>query len=1292
MCKLDTSKKIRKAFILLGISLLFSVNTWGRNFYFSTSSGDDSRSMTQAQNATTPWKTISKLNSFFSSLLPGDSILFKRGEVFYGSIIVTKSGTTTQPIVIGAYGTGVKPVISGFTTITSWASLGNSIYESAATTCKPTLNMVTINGKNTPMGRYPNSGFLSFETHSGITSITDNQLTGTPNWTGAEVVIRKAKYTLGRNKITGHSGSTITYTGGGETPNDNFGYFIQNDPKTLDLFGEWYLNPASKKLQVFFGASNPSSFNIKASSLDTLLNSNYQSYINVTNLSFEGANSYAIYIRGGQNNTVSNCDIDFSGNNGVWAINNANFRFESNSINHSNHSSLQVSCTNAVIRNNTIKNSAVIPGMAYESNGYNGIELFGGDGTLVEYNDVDSVGGHGIFLRGNNVTIKNNLVNHFAYNLDDVGGIYTVGKFAGRKIIGNIVLNGIGSIAGTLSTIAGIKGIMMEVYSAFIEIRDNTIANAGVSGIHLNSSHDLIIRNNTSFNNRYQILSQGAATDPAEYTRNLSIYRNVFFSLAQTQITLDMWSVRDDVALFGTADSNYYCRPIDDNLTILTSAAGVGASRSLASWQTYSGKDANSKKSPQTITSVNDVLFIYNASQSNKTVPLTAVYLDLDGKTITNSYTLLPYKSAILIKSADQTNGSNLPPVIKNQTFQLNKNTTNGALVGTIQSSDPNSGDILSYSIISGNTNSAFSLNSTSGVLSVANASAIAALTANSYSLVVRVQDNGIGKLTTDATITINLLTSTAACSATGNITYQIWNKIGKPSSVASLTSNVNFPDNPTTSTLITSMEGLTNQADEYGSRIVGYICAPATGNYTFWIASDNNGELWLSTDDQPANKQLIAYHNGATLPRVWNSYATQKSAVIPLIQGQKYYIEALMVEAYGGDCLAVGWLKPGQTGTGPSEVIPGSVLSPLGSISTAPAPAPVTSVTSVSLPSTSSVNTGSTILLLATISPVDATNNTLTWTTSNPAIATVNSDGLVTGISAGTAIITASSTDGSNKSGSCQVTVNPVVCSATGNITYQIWNKIGRPSSVASLTSNVNFPDNPTTSTLITSMEGLTNQADEYGSRIVGYICAPATGNYTFWIASDNNGELWLSTDDQPANKQLIAYHNGATLPRVWNSYATQKSAVIPLIQGQKYYIEALMVEAYGGDCLAVGWLKPGQTGTGPSEVIPGSVLSPLELKSKQVYNTDILSYNPELKLSVYPNPLNTEILNIKLDNLASEATLKIFSISGVEFYNEKITNSEIIHINRSLFKRGVYIVQILDQDNILSTKLVVN
>ena len=44
---------------------------------------------------------------------------------------------------------------------------------------------------------------------------------------------------------------------------------------------------------------------------------------------------------------------------------------------------------------------------------------------------------------------------------------------------------------------------------------------------------------------------------------------------------------------------------------------------------------------------------------------------------------------------------------------------------------------------------------------------------------------------------------------------------------------------------------------------------------------------------------------------------------------GQRYYVEALQKEGGGGDNLAVGWAKPGESTSAPSEVIPGSVLSP---------------------------------------------------------------------------------------------------------------------------------------------------------------------------------------------------------------------------------------------------------------------------------------------------------------------------------------------------------------------------
>lgn len=50
--------------------------------------------------------------------------------------------------------------------------------------------MVTFNNKVQGMGRYPNNGYLSYESHTGNTSITDSQLVSNNNWVGAEAVIR----------------------------------------------------------------------------------------------------------------------------------------------------------------------------------------------------------------------------------------------------------------------------------------------------------------------------------------------------------------------------------------------------------------------------------------------------------------------------------------------------------------------------------------------------------------------------------------------------------------------------------------------------------------------------------------------------------------------------------------------------------------------------------------------------------------------------------------------------------------------------------------------------------------------------------------------------------------------------------------------------------------------------------------------------------------------------------------------------------------------------------------------
>ena len=73
----------------------------------------------------------------------------------------------------------------------------------------------------------------------------------------------------------------------------------------------------------------------------------------------------------------------------------------------------------------------------------------------------------------------------------------------------------------------------------------------------------------------------------------------------------------------------------------------------------------------------------------------------------------------------------------------------------------------------------------------------------------------------------------------------------------------------------------------------------------------------------------------------------------------------------------------------------------------------------------TMDLNVGSTQKLTATILPIGMTNSSVSWTSSDESIATVDADGNVTGVNTGLASITASTTDGSNLSASCDVIVS---------------------------------------------------------------------------------------------------------------------------------------------------------------------------------------------------------------------------------------------------------------------------
>ena len=87
----------------------------------------------------------------------------------------------------------------------------------------------------------------------------------------------------------------------------------------------------------------------------------------------------------------------------------------------------------------------------------------------------------------------------------------------------------------------------------------------------------------------------------------------------------------------------------------------------------------------------------------------------------------------------------------------------------------------------------------------------------------------------------------------------------------------------------------------------------------------------------------------------------------------------------------------------------------------------------------TATVNKGSTLQLIPTITPEDAENKKLTWNSSNEAIATVDENGLVTGVASGNTVITATTTDGSNLSATCNILVPTLITGITLKTTESV-------------------------------------------------------------------------------------------------------------------------------------------------------------------------------------------------------------------------------------------------------------
>lgn len=683
---------MRKLLTILFLCPLFAYST---NYYFKSTGSDAATGLSDAQ----AWQTITKFNSFFASLSPGDSVLFNRGDTWYGALTISRSGSSGSPIIIGAYGTGAKPIITGLATVSAWTSLGSNIYEStAAATSLTTLNMVTFQDTLQPLGRWPklsaaNGGYLTHQTHSTNVSITSNAIASALSYVGGELVALKNIFVIDRATITAQTSTTVTATplAAPDHPGfdydyiDNHGFFFQNHSNACTVLGEWAFVSSTKKIRMNFTGSTPASFSIKVSDIDNLVTIASRTYITFDNLQFLGSNARTFSITGSNNIQVNSCNLNFAGINAIYANSSSNtIRVYNCTISNSNNSAIYSSGADVwTIQNNIVTNTAINRGMGQPGDAqYNGI-AYVEDNSLVEYNRVINTGYIGIGFIGNNVTVRNNFIDSFCMVKTDGGAIYTYANptQTGRVITGNICINGFDYAYGHDAALdnpyaAESVGIYLDGGAQNVNVTGNTVANCDGFGIQLGSSQNVLVEGNTIFNCS---VTQIYGSTPNAALDSLDVRDNILFAKYPDQLIMSISLASNYLSSMGVFDSNYYCRPIfepqningvtgysntgpnyewedpydpyNDGGIIVTYTGGANSNFwSLDKWKIHTGLDDETVKTYATVADVDDIRFEYNATNAAADVSLgNFTYKDVTGAEYTGDISLPAYSSIILL-------------------------------------------------------------------------------------------------------------------------------------------------------------------------------------------------------------------------------------------------------------------------------------------------------------------------------------------------------------------------------------------------------------------------------------------------------------------------------------------------------------------------------------------------------------------------------------------------------------------------------------------------------------------
>lgn len=628
----------------------FSLTSYSTTYYVS-SKGNDENSGT---SASMPWRSLEKVNSFTPN--SGDSILFRRGDEWIGTVTINGSGLFGQPVVYGAYGNGPKPKFYGSEEIKGWSLHEGNIYKAVFE--KP-INQLFIDDKRMRAARYPDEGYFFLSSVQSSTRFTATDLNSEIDYNGAKCFMRTHYWTTDLFNITSAEANELTID---KAPrfdlNKDEGFFLMDKLEFLNQPGEWFYDKGTQTVYFWTpDGDTPDNYTIRGSVIANGFLADKKNFVTIQDMNILHHSGKGIFVNQSKYISILNNDLDNLDAFGIYVDGlSERVLIQNNSVTGANHLGIWGQLSNSTISDNVVKDIALFDNIGLTGNGPDnygsGIQTSGGsEPNFIRYNTIKNIGYNGISF-GRPHVIEYNYIDSVCLLKTDGGGIYTswynrvtpTGN-VGSVIKYNIVLNAVGETYGFTSSRAMGEGIYVDESSLGVTVEYNTIAHCGNSGIKLHKTEGTTVSHNTIMDARsciYNLKSSG--TVKSRITNNKITALNIKYAKVDPTHQVLVYHTSDGNAEY---DYNTYYNPFRSD-KFFTSR--WDAYYSFPQWKNYIKGDNNSSLVNNPLTAGEEIKLFYNASKSSKTFNLNdAQVRDMEGKSYTSSFSLEPFTSVILI-------------------------------------------------------------------------------------------------------------------------------------------------------------------------------------------------------------------------------------------------------------------------------------------------------------------------------------------------------------------------------------------------------------------------------------------------------------------------------------------------------------------------------------------------------------------------------------------------------------------------------------------------------------------